>query len=118
MIGGEECRVMNIDGISLIEGLGTTFNGSLGSYTFERTTCMEPWVNTERPGIDSSLVRVYDSEYNLLYGSPFVSGNSVDGIEADAAGSNAPVYDVFGRRIDTTVPGSVYIRGGKKFVAR
>ncbi|MDE6393532.1 MAG: hypothetical protein K2L59_09740 [Muribaculaceae bacterium] len=118
MIGGEECRVMNIDGISLVEGLGTTFNGSLGSYTFERPTCLEPWINTERPGIDSSLVRVYDSEDNLLYGSPFVSGNSVDGIEADAAGSDAPVYDVFGRRIDTTVPGSVYIRGGKKFVAR
>ncbi len=118
MIGGEECRVMNIDGISLIEGLGTTFNGSLGSYTFERTTCMEPWINTDRPGIDSSLVRVYDSEDNLLYGSPFVSGNSVDGIEADAAGSNAPVYDVFGRRVRSTIPGSVYIRGGKKFVAR
>lgn len=109
---------MNIDGISLIEGLGTTFNGSLGSYTFERPTCQESWVNTERPGIDSSLVRVYDSEDNLVYGSPFVSGNSADGIEADAAGSDATVYDVFGRRVRLTVPGSVYIRGGKKFVAR
>jgi len=32
--------------------------------------------------------------------------------------SDEATYDVLGRRARSTVPGSVYIRGGKKFVAR
>lgn len=31
---------------------------------------------------------------------------------------NAPIYDIMGRVVKETVPGSVYIRGGKKFVAK
>ena len=32
--------------------------------------------------------------------------------------SDDTIYDVLGRRVSSTVPGSVYIRGGKKFVAK
>ena len=45
---------------------------------------------------------------------------SVRGVGDDSSvGLNEDtIYDVMGRRVDATVPGSVYIRGGKKFVAR
>ena len=32
--------------------------------------------------------------------------------------SEAPLYDIYGRRVTTPQPGSVYIRNGRKFVAR
>lgn len=40
-------------------------------------------------------------------------------ITADVAdGTDSPVYDIMGRRVELTIPGRVYIRSGRKFVAR
>ena len=50
----------------------------------------------------------------------FGDPGSVDGIADDSASAIADdaTYDVMGRRVSSTVPGSVYIRGGRKFVAK
>lgn len=120
-IGEDECRVMNLsdfDHISLIEGIGATVNGSLGDYTFLLTSHMEPWINTDAPGMDSTLERVYDGDGNLIYGEALVLQDSVEGVTPDSDGEDSLVFDVLGRRVSSTAPGSVYIRGGKKFVAK
>ena len=31
---------------------------------------------------------------------------------------NAPIYDLSGRRVQRTVKGSLYIKGGRKFMAQ
>jgi hypothetical protein len=31
---------------------------------------------------------------------------------------NAPVYDLMGRKVTNLIPGVIYIRGGKKFIAK
>ena len=51
--------------------------------------------------------------------SDFGDLGSVEGISDDSVTGNTDdtIYDVLGRRVNSTVPGGVYIRGGKKFVA-
>ena len=38
--------------------------------------------------------------------------------EVESSDANAPVYDMFGRRVTNLIPGVIYIRGGKKFIAK
>ena len=48
-------------------------------------------------------------------------GNTVTGINAATINngeSNAPIYDLSGRRVQRTVKGSLYIKGGRKFMAQ
>lgn len=47
-------------------------------------------------------------------------GGNVTGINqiVNAEQNNAPVYDLTGRRVVRTVKGSLYIKGGNKFIAR
>ncbi len=47
---------------------------------------------------------------------PHPSG--VGDIAEDAAERELPVFDLYGRKVDCQIPGNIYIRGGKKFVAR
>ncbi len=43
----------------------------------------------------------------------------INAVETDnAPTANAPVYDLAGRRVSTLVKGSLYIKGGKKFIAQ
>ncbi|MGN1376577.1 MAG: pectinesterase family protein, partial [Prevotella sp.] len=43
------------------------------------------------------------------------SSDGIDEIEADNE-DNAPIYNIQGLKVKTTVPGNIYIRNGKKFV--
>jgi hypothetical protein len=40
----------------------------------------------------------------------------IDAVEVENA--NAPIYDLSGRRVLTTVKGGVYIQNGKKFIVK
>lgn len=40
----------------------------------------------------------------------------VESVAADSESDDAPTYDIYGRRVERTVPGNIYIRGGRKFV--
>ena len=47
--------------------------------------------------------------------------NGVDGIATDSASEDpdAPVYDITGRRVDaSSLSPGIYIRNGRKFIAR
>jgi hypothetical protein len=67
--------------------------------------------------IDSSnIIRVRD--YMSDEDKKMIIDNSgITDIQATQC-NNFGTYDVLGRRVSSTVPGSVYIRGGKKFVAK
>ena len=39
-------------------------------------------------------------------------------VSADDAAADAPVFDLTGRRVNTLRQGSLYIKGGQKFIAR
>lgn len=116
-----ECKVMTFIGENgmpdyrgtVIEGIGPTKDGDLAVFG-------PPYLayrpdNGLLPGQGSSLVRVYGSDGKLVYGKNPGAGMSVVGSDEL---SDDTTYDVLGRRVDTTIPGSIYIRGGKKFVAR
>ena len=38
--------------------------------------------------------------------------------DADSNDANAPIYDMMGRKVTNMQPGKIYIRGGKKFIAK
>lgn len=99
----------------VIEQIGVTANGHLASFLPLKTSAI--FNNSyEQPHQHSVLVSVFDSDGTVLYGTPSsvgnIAGDTVAGMRENI------IYDVMGRRVDTTVPGSVYIRGGKKFVAK
>lgn len=136
LIGEEECRVQFFNdardsstagsgpkqygpgsGHSLpcaIEGIGITYNGCLPYYSILLLSGQD-YDNSYSPGPESYLRCVMDANGNVLYGTD--SPASIPGMQTEDS-LNDITYDVLGRRVSSTVPGSVYIRGGKKFVAK
>ncbi len=55
-------------------------------------------------------------DFWLLEGGAETAG--VEGVTLPTADEDLPVYGLDGRRVKTTVPGHIYIKGGKKFVAQ
>ena len=120
MVGEYECKAMTFTGENgtpeypgtVIEGIGPTEDGDLA--VFGPPYLADTPDNSLLPGQGSSLVRVYGSDGNLIYGKEPGGVSSM----TDNTVSDDTIYDVLGRRVSSTVPGSVYIRGGKKFVAK
>ena len=63
---------------------------------------------------------LYDLDGNIIYKGADIridtGGTAVTSSQADK--SSDIYYDIMGRRIDRVLPGSVYIRDGKKFIGR
>lgn len=128
-IDGEQCRVMTFvdDGFPgayyqdlffIIEGIGVTYNGSLGYYYLAEMTGMAD--NRWEPGVQSRLERVYDGNGNVIYireGSFFVGIDNITDT-ATAAPQSGVIYDLMGRRVERVQPGTVYVRDGRKFVGK
>jgi opacity protein-like surface antigen len=119
-VDGEECRVMTFDIVShkidFIEGLGVTWNGSIGKFTIAMVTAIN-WINDYEPGFQSSLVRVYNSDGTVIYGDDSPVGIELTKAEY-ANNESGAIYDLMGRRVERVLPGSVYVRDGKKFVGK
>ncbi|MDE5806966.1 MAG: hypothetical protein K2H76_02535 [Muribaculaceae bacterium] len=66
------------------------------------------------------LMSVEDEEGNEVFKSTLVHDpdSSVEELVGDALSSSSCIYDLHGREVSVPVPGSIYIRDGKKFVAR
>ncbi len=97
-----------------LEGIGITFNGCLPYFCVDMKSSIGD--DNSRCPIDFSWLRsVRNSAGEIIYGqeSPAAIPDVMDERQ-----SESDIYDVMGRRVRSTVPGSVYIRGGKKFVAR
>ena len=46
-----------------------------------------------------------------------IGGNAgIDNIIVNQSQSNSPVYDLFGRKVDKPISGSIYIQDGKKII--
>lgn len=97
-----------------VEGIGITYNGCLSYYSIELLSGQD-YDNSYSPGPESYLRCVMDANGNVLYGTD--SPASIPGMQIEDSLKDI-TFDVLGRRVSSTVPGSVYIRGGKKFVAK
>ncbi len=140
-IEGESCRVMSFAPIdrdedgsfnpewrkraetnewnTMIEGVGIVWNGCLARFYPSLNSGMfqdESYL----PDDGSTLSNVYDSDGNVVYSyypwSPPTVG--IDNINVTPESQSGEIYDLMGRRVERVLPGSVYVRDGKKFVGK
>ena len=103
----------------IIEGIGLNQGGCLAYATFVR-----PASYPIDPYYDSSwehliLYEVTDVDGNPVYKNPnpWLSDCRTIADDDDQENKFEKTYDLFGREVSDPQPGTVYIRGGKKFVA-
>lgn len=99
-----------------IEGIGILKTGCLAAYDILMRGG-QGYDNTEFLNQDSWLQSVYTDDGQVLYGLPPV-GLSINGISDNASPADSRMFDVMGREITSPAPGTVYIQGGKKFIAK
>lgn len=112
-------KVMMAYGASIYSVVYTPAEGSaervdLPLAAGETVTCFCP---------DGDGLFVGTSEGNLYFwdGSalnPLDIHAGVEQVAADVADDDAPTYNIMGHRVETIVPGNLYIRAGRKFIAR
>ena len=105
----------DIKDIKFIEGIGIT---TLGCYNYLVTDIPFGFDQYSSPFIIEflDLYSVTNSAGETIFGYPVVSGG-IDTL-SDKLQTQEKTYDLFGREVRDPQPGTVYIRGGKKFVAR
>ena len=64
--------------------------------------------------VTSYLYSVYDTDGTIIYGIP----SSISYSEFRTADCNNKIFDLHGREVSNPLSGSIYIRNGKKFVAK
>ena len=103
------------ENIKLIEGIGII---NFGCYNFLVTGFPIGYMYYRPPFVDAlwDLYSVTNSAGEIIYGNRVVSGG-IDTL-GDKLQTQEKTYDLFGREVSDPQPGTVYIRGGKKFVAR
>ena len=109
---------------------------------------MQPQVEAGRPEAGENTLYVFtkDTENNAVFklldisGSPFAANKAFLSVpagglsilrlgsddvqtgisfESVSENENQPeLYDLFGRKVTKTVPGKIYVKGGKKFLAK
>lgn len=82
-------------------------SGKVGFYTSTNSTLSANRAYVERT-VANSVAMKFDGQTT-----------GINAVDADGeAPTNAPVYDLTGRRVSALVKGSLYIQGGKKFIAQ
>lgn len=103
-----------------IEGIGITKNGNLASWKWCFTA--KDWQsNGKYPGEYSFLEGVYTLNYDpifIFYNSILNEFNCKNEICFDTPMRISGTFDLLGNPISNPLPGSIYIRDGKKFVAK
>ncbi len=84
--------------------------GGSGKVGFYKST------NSTLPANRAYVQRNAANSVAMNFGGHTTGINAVETDNAQTA--NAPVYDLAGRRVSTLVKGSLYIKGGKKFIAQ
>lgn len=102
---------------SIVEGIGAIGYGCLNYHEFidwplrlyahNYFTCLYD--------MDGNVIYSEDPEY---FGFEYGSFASVKNMAEDTGEAPAPLYDILGRRILAPAPGQLYIRGGKKHIAK
>jgi len=99
-----------------IEGIGVTGNGCLPYYCPLLSGGMA-YDNSYCPREESHLRSVRNSDGEVIYGADAPVG--VDLTITDWCNTESgAIYDLMGRRVEHVLPGSVYVRDGKKFVGK
>ena len=118
-IAGEKCRrqVVGVTGrkgrkFVVIEGIGA-----------DTGWLYEPaWGDREAEEVNglATLKEVLDGEGNVIFRhEDFGPTGAVEDVLDDAASENdTRMFDLFGREIRDPQPGTIYVQGGRKFVAR
>lgn len=112
-------KVMMAYGASIYSVVYTHAEGSAESIDLqlaadETVTCFCP--DGERLFVGTSEGNLYVWDGSAL--NPLDISAGVGQVAADVDDVDAPTYDIIGRRVETTVPGSLYIKAGCKFIAR
>ncbi|MDE7414657.1 MAG: hypothetical protein K2N05_12830 [Muribaculaceae bacterium] len=94
----------------------------IGNITSGTFTDLNPYYD-DNTGLKEYAVyinNIYDSEGNIVYkGRNFDGEASIYDLSIDSIDKNdSLLYDLHGRVVTNPQPGSIYIRGGKKFVAK
>lgn len=88
-------------------------DGEVGFYNLEEgkeLTANKAWLDISGLGSNASKIKLKVGDT-----ATFVEGISVNTPEEDA---NAPIYNLQGIQVKNLVPGQIYIKNGKKFIAR
>ena len=101
--------------IKFIEGIGITNFGCYNYMVPDVPACFGPHNSSSIIEL-LELYSVTNSAGEIIYGNRVVSGG-IDTL-SDKLQTQEKTYDLFGREVSDPQPGTVYIRGGKKFVAR
>ena len=64
--------------------------------------------------VTSYLYSVYDTDGTIIYGTP----SGISSPEYKTVSRDNQIYDLYGREISNPLPGSIYIRNGKKIVGK
>ena len=85
--------------------------GEVGLYTAKMTD--NQWLNN---GFKAYLPKTVGSNVQALRFNFGGETTAIDAVEVENA--NAPIYDLSGRRVLSTVKGGIYIQNGKKFIVK
>ena len=135
-VAGEKCKIMYVcDSIEeeydddvpydwyhpIVEGIGIVESGCLNYLSIEGHKNTGMWYH-------KCFERFFDIDGNVLYYGPNYDdrldalnyGSFVSEVNEvkDTEMSEAPLYDILGRRIANPAPGQLYIQGGKKRIAK
>lgn len=121
-IGGRECKTQVLvddvypaaAAVRLIEGIGVNENGSLANVNL--VTLTGAGNNQECPSYGSWLGCVTGTDGEVIYKTGFYLPNlGVGNISDDACGkADGKIYNLMGREVKEMIPGTIYIRNGKK----
>ena len=101
----------------IVEGIGIVEYGGLYYLETYDHTSGHNFYNSFECCLDLDGNIIYPKDYNdALPGGGIPS--AVESIPAEHRESNAPIYDILGRRIANPAPGQLYIQDGKKHIAR
>lgn len=89
--------------------LGRSSEGEIGFYNYTGTS-----IGANKAYINGTLLSGAQG-ISLVFAGGDVTG--IEGINADKA-TDAPVYDIAGRKVAKTVKGGLYIQNGRKFIAK
>ena len=92
------------------ETLGNIGRGNLTSLMPENAVFLTSGMNDYEV---CYLTSVFDTDGTIIYGRP----SNVNTLHNNYLNNNLKTYDLHGREVTSPVPGSIYIRDGKKFVA-
>lgn len=110
MRGGTDNNTPGQSTISYAEIVGNTGRGTLT----ELQTPEDIYLTSSMYNPRTTLYAVYDTNGTIIYGTPA----SIPSCGEDESSKSHIIFDLHGREITTPLPGSIYIRNGKKFVGR